>query len=125
MNDDQDFLDLSGIETWPEGTSPPLLSSLEEAISCAFLSSSTNEEEPASSTRSLRRLRGASVRRNQSEDEGDAVVGQKRRKRETLPDIAKRIPLDGLRPYLNVPLVNAAKVSEIDHSEVFFSYINI
>ena len=76
----------------------------------------------------LRGSRRASVRHNNQfgyeEDDDDdgssaAAVGEKRQRRETLPDIAKRIPLDRLRPCLNSSLVNAAKVSEIDHLEVF------
>ena len=75
----------------------------------------------------LRSSRRASARHNnqfgyeEDDDDGSsgAAVGEKRQRRETLPDIAKRIPLDRLRPCLNSSLVNAAKVSEIDHLEVF------
>lgn len=35
---------------------------------------------------------------------------KKRSKRQTLPEIAKRIPVDALRPHLNLSLVAAAKV---------------
>lgn len=64
----------------------------------------------------------ASTRRNHSRDEesvvdpsvtASSVVGKKRVRRETLPDIAKRIPVDALRPYLNMSLVSAAKVGKL------------
>lgn len=62
--------------------------------------------------RILRRPRVASTRASEGVDPNvtASVVGKKRVRRETLPDIAKRIPVDALRPYLNMSLVSAAKV---------------
>lgn len=40
-------------------------------------------------------------------------LGKKRTRRETLPDIARRIPVDALRPYLMMSLVSAAKVMRL------------
>lgn len=48
--------------------------------------------------------------REDDELDDDVEEGEKRSRRETLPDIAKRIPVDALRPYLRMPLLSAAKV---------------
>ena len=81
-------------------------------------SGNTNSENPPLegprlvAARILRRPRVASTRASEGVDPSVAasVVGKKRVRRETLPDIAKRIPVDALRPYLNMSLVSAAKV---------------
>ena len=44
------------------------------------------------------------------------AIGEKRRRRETLPDFIRRIPRERLRPFLRLPLVKAAKVSEVKWS---------
>lgn len=74
-------------------------------------------------TRVLRRPRlasAASPRNRKLADEfsdspsggtdGGGAPAKKRVRRETLPDIAERIPVDALRPYLKMSLVSAAKV---------------
>ena len=70
--------------------------------------------------RSSRRVSARLKQPGHEEDDGDdsftTAVGEKRHRRETLPDIAKRIPLDRLRPCLNMSLVNAAKVSKVTWS---------
>lgn len=62
-------------------------------------------ERPASST--------LSDNRGRSEPIMDVAPPALYRKRETLPDIARRIPVDSLRPFLQMSLVSAAKVREL------------
>lgn len=50
-------------------------------------------------------------RRREGEEEEGAGGRRKRVKRETLPEIAERITVDALRPFLNTSLASAAKVS--------------
>ena len=44
------------------------------------------------------------------------AIGEKRRRRETLLDFIRRIPRERLRLFLRLPLVKAAKVSEVKWS---------
>lgn len=93
-------------------------------------------QQPATLQRVLRRSRAAATRSDgaastagsggtkrtsttataaDDEDDGDEYVdvgpSKRGKKRETLPDIVKRIPVEALRPHLRMSLVSAAKVT--------------